>query len=507
MPQYQTVAVPKRWPLVNQFQSRSPTTPLNKDARLVNCYAEYDAEDKDYWIYKRLGIASTAYITEPTSASIVAQGMISEQNLGIFHISGGNAYLNSGATLGAVDSTCQYSFEFYLSTLGSAPHIVMHNTVKGYVYTGTLAAITDSQFTSLATQGLAPGLVSLNGTYYIMSTAGAIQGSNVNDPTVWPATNQIFANNDSDSGVFLAKQLSYIIAFKQWSTQVFYDTGTGSPGSTLAPVQDAQVPFGCLYPYSVSSIDGILLWMTSNKTISPQVIMMENLRSQIISTPAVERILDNITDPIQKQLPAIGLGGVWSWTMKHGGHRFYGISSLNLGLTLVYDIDQKLWLIWQSQANWTVGGASVGPWLPLNLAYTYPSPGGTPTITGYHIAQSPFGGIYVIDGDYEYPNDQGTLFPVDIYTPNFDGGTTRRKHLNALYFTTDMVPGSSLQCRYSDDDFNSWSNFRTIDLNQPKPFLDREGTFENRRAYHFRHQANTTFRIKSGDLQLDFGTL
>ncbi len=129
------------------------------------------------------------------------------------------------------------------------------------------------------------------------------------------------------------------------------------------------------------------------------------------------------------------------------------------------------------------------------------------SFAGFRVAQhSSNGGIYRLDSASTIPTDLGMLYPVDIYTPNLSLGS-RRGQLNALYFTADQVPGSFLQARYSDNDFQRWSNFRTVDLNQQKPALYREGTIQSRRAYHFRHMCNTDFRIKSSGMQLDFGVL
>ncbi len=63
-----SVRAPKKWPMVSRLQTRAPITvplpggttlPITKDAHLINGFAEFDAEDQEYWIYKRLGLAAT----------------------------------------------------------------------------------------------------------------------------------------------------------------------------------------------------------------------------------------------------------------------------------------------------------------------------------------------------------------------------------------------------------------------------------------------------------------
>jgi len=51
MAQAETVAVPKRLPLVIQPVNRSEST--LKDARLVHAYVEREEKSGEYWVFKR----------------------------------------------------------------------------------------------------------------------------------------------------------------------------------------------------------------------------------------------------------------------------------------------------------------------------------------------------------------------------------------------------------------------------------------------------------------------
>ena len=75
-----------------------------------------------------------------------------------------------------------------------------------------------------------------------------------------------------------------------------------------------------------------------------------------------------------------------------------------------------------------------------------------------------------------------------------------------MYLNTDRQPGF-LQIRYSDDDYQTWSNFRQVDLSVKKPQISDEGTFDWRRAYHYRWFEPLPFRASTADLQMDIGTL
>jgi hypothetical protein len=499
--------IPRRFPLVSKTQTRTSVAPFTSDARLINCYAEYDPQDKEFWIYKRMGLGATPAFSAPGAA--LGYGSYTHPGTGlvlyVFNAAG-TATLYWGAvgsgtltSIGTVDATAPYFFE----TVQSAPQtIALANGKSGYtlnVDTLVLTAIASAGFPAIQM----PGWAYVDGTLYVMDQFGNIAGSNINDATTWSALNTIAASSNADVGVALAKQLNYVVAFKSYTTQIFYDAGNPT-GSPLSPVPDAQIPLGCAAPLSVQQIDNSLLWMTSNQVGSPQVAMMDNLTPKIISTPAVDRILDgakyttagaffNRGSHTWVLLPAVGIS---SWVLKHAGHRFYGLNVQNLNLTLVYDMDQELWYIWQD-AN--------GNWWPI----VYMNSGApSASAVGVHYAQhSTNGNVYFVDADYVYTNDFGTVFPVDIYTPNFDGGTNRRKYLKTMYFNGDQTPGSTLLVRFTDDDFQSWSNPRQVDLGLKKPRLTDCGTFIRRRAYHFRHQSNTALRIKTVDIQMDIGTL
>lgn len=506
MSQAHTVALPQAWPIAQNLDIRSPTTILTKDAKIINGYVEKDPLDGKLWVYKRPGMTITTTI--PASNPINTQGCFLSPNGNLIYIHGGVAYF--GGSSFTVDPTDPYSFVAgpQVFTAGYAQYnynLGLHNSAVGYTasYNNThippyilMTQITDANFTSIATgYGFTPGFVSLDGTYYVMDIVGRIWGSNINDMTTWPVLNVISANTTSDLGVGIAKQLNYIVAFKQWGSQVFYDAGN-TTGSPLAPVQDAQIPYGCAHGRSIQNIDDQLIWMATNRNIAPQVVLMKGLATRVVSTPAVERILDGVPPNVNPADTSI-----FSWSFKHGGHKFYGLSVVSLGFTLVFDLSTEVWQIWTGASGgvWPIfqfaGDSQVAQYFtPAAPSHTPPYPGSTSYIVS-------------VDGDYIYPNDNGTLFPVDIYTRAEDFGTPRSKQLSAMYFLADQVNGSTLQSRYSDDDYQTWSNFESIDLSSSKPRLGSQGTFDYRRAYHFRHQANTTFRIKPGYLQMDIGTI
>lgn len=491
------IELPKRFPLYSPLSTRSGDVPLTKDARLINGFVEYDPTDQEYWIYKRPGLAANATLVWPGGAGL---GMYQSPSIaGLFNI-----YTVTGGTLRRGLLTIsnfiipRANEPFLFETVTSDPlTVVMMNPFNQYLIDTASDTVTEITGLIPATAPfnlptLAPGVVYLDGTVYVMDTKGNIFGSNINDALTWNPLNVVAANSSSDQGMALAKQLNYVIAFKQTTAQVFFNNQNPTPGSPLSQVPDSQIPLGCYAPYSVKVIDNSILWVSANETVSPQVVQMDALTPKIVSTPSVERVLERATVDTE-----FGGDGITSWVLKIGGHRFYGMNLINIGITLIYDLDQQAWYIWTNPNGtmWNVVGTSYQGALATGIAPP-------------HVVQTAAGQILNIENATVYPDDVGSLFPVDIYTPNFDGGVDRYKTLNLLHFNADQTPGSIINARFNDNDYaaDKWSNFRNIDLSQERPFIDNEGSFY-RRAYHFRHRCPTALRIKSGDLLLGLGTL
>ena len=471
MPQAQTVQIPKRLPLVIEPANRADSTAY--DAKLVNAYIESGKgeEKNEYWVYQRPGLLAQS---QPSGGSATGRGVF-EWRGDIYSIFANTLYKNGVAVAGTVDTTNGvYRFS---SCLGATPKLQLGNGVKGYNYdtSGGLIAISDPDFPTSFKKGWAY----LDGTTYIIEPSAHILGSDINTPADWDALNDILAQIEPDQAVGLSKQLVYVIAFKQWTTEIFYDAGNAS-GSPLGRVEGAKVNYGCVSEDSPRDLDGVLFWVGSTRTGSPQVLMMDNLKAQIISTPAIERLLEQADYSI-----------VYTWVLKLDGHRFYILTVKNENLTLVYDLDERMW------AQWTDVN---GNYLPIVDSCV--------TTSGAHILQHESNGrLYLASNSYATDNSE--IITVDVITPNFDGGTRRKKTMGRLGIVSDQQAGSELMLRVNDDDYNStkWSGWRTVDLSRKNPYLSDCGTFI-RRVHHFRHQRPVRMpRIMAVDMQIDLGTL
>lgn len=471
MPQAESITLPKRIPLMIEPQNRAAST--DKDSRLVNCFVETQdtGGGKEQWIYSRPGLDEAS---RPPAANATGRGVFNW--LGdIYSIFGNKLYKNGVALAGTVDtSNGVYKFD---SCLGATPKLQIGNGVKGYNYDSGagLVLIVDPDFPPSFVKGWAY----LNGTSYVMTPTAHIQGDDINDPVNWDPLNDILAQIEPDQGKALAKQLVYVIALKQWSTEVFYDAGN-AVGSPLGQVQGAKQNYGCVSSDSVQDIDGALYWVCSSKTAGCQVAAMDQLKLDIISTKPIERLLQDAD-----------WSTTFSWQVSVQGHRFYVVTTKVSNLTIAYDLDEKLWHQW-TDVN--------GNYMPI-VASTYDS-------SSRAILQHESNGrLYYCNATYT--NDDGVKIVSDIITPNFDAGVqSRGKYLPIMRFVADTVSGSELQVRHNDNDYDrdSWSTPRRVDLSQKLPTLENCGSF-NRRAWWLRHESNTRMRIKAVEVQLDLCTL
>ena len=502
--QFDTVAIPKRLQFVAPPGYRFNN--FNIDSQLVNCFAEKDLIDGEYWVEKRPCFG--AQILAPAGSGINPARGLYRFNLGGFNnfvfLVVNNARLSridGGAAVSTLignisGNQTNYAFE----TVRSTPNRFAVLNDSGPAYYTDSTAVVDMTALPNFPANIVRGWAYLDGTLYVMTVNNEIYGSaNLDDPTVWDPLNVIIARNGSDVSVALSKHKEYVMALKESSTEFFYNAGNAT-GSPLSSLRGSKIPYGCANAYTEQTIDEENFWVSRSEGGDYKVIRLTNLRPAVISTPSVDRILRCFNG-------WSGTGNsllVRSFQLKLGGHRFYGVSlPVNIFdyvtgattvtfVTLVYDLDQNLWYRWTSAASdtaWELAGTA-GPDISRRvLMQNYTT-----------------GNIHIVSEDYIQPTDDTTSPTVDIYTPDHDFGTQRTKELSAMFFRGNRVPGATLNIRWSDDDFATWSAFRQASMNEKRPMVTDCGSFF-RRAWNIRHQAPVPFRIKTTDLQLDIGTL
>ena len=475
--------IPTRWPLVTNPQQRRMT--VFQDGRLINCYAELNQQTQEYDVIKRPGLR--AYLTDALGPDFSSNGLfiVPGPSAGVqmlLQAVNGILYEN-GTAQGAISASGRYSW----TALNVIPQYAFFgNSFAYYTYTtGVITPITDSFFITIQTT-LVPGIAYLNGRVYVCTSTNKVySATNLEDPTVWSSVNFINANDTIGWARRLVRHLQYIVVMKQYSSEVFYDAGNPT-GSPLSRVDGVRIPFGCAFAYSVVTINDNLFWISVETPGNfgegaLKVIRMAGLQPEIISTPAVSRFL------------IAHNGQLYGSFVQLGGHRFYMLcpDSKIYGETsyvhMLYDLDSGVWSEYTFNPNYA------------NFTAFESVQGSQSTIL-----EDNRGLLYTLIEDPLSNTDVGNIIPIDIYTPNMDFGIDRIKQLSILYINADQQSSAVLQIRRSDDDYQSWSNYRNIDLSKNKPILIDEGSFY-RRAYNLHYEADTPFRIRSMGMQMDLG--
>lgn len=474
----QAMQIPQRVPLVISPENRDNTT--NKDAKLVNCYVEID-QDRNIHLFRRPGYKKWGIPPATNAAGMGAYWW----NGNVYSIFAGILYKNLAQVATGLDTSGGvYSFN---SIMGSDPKLVMQNGNAAYAYDDT-ALLTGPLHTIDAgyPQYTCKGVSYLDGYTFVLQhffgtsiTPAVIWGSVVNHVdggSDWDPLDFITAQMTPDSGVYLAKQLVYVVCLKEWSTEFFYDAGNAT-GSPLAPAMNLRLSYGCATQDSVQSIADVLFWISNNREASNQVVMVDRAQLSVISTSEIDRLLRDGD-----------LSIVYSWHIKIDGHSFYVVTLKNSNITLAYDINQNRWEQW-TDVN--------GNYVPIVCS--------TRDQQGRTILQHETNGT-LYWGSTDYRDDDGLLIPITIITPRWDAGTSRRKNLSKMNFVADIVPGSLMSVQVSDDDYQTWSQPRIVDLSTNYPNLINCGTFR-RRAWKFQVNHNLPWRLEAAELQFDIGTI
>lgn len=426
----------------------------------------------------------------------------------------------------------------------SSQFLFMKNAEQGFLLDSalTLSEITDVDYPA----STVPGVVWLDGTFYVMDSTARIYGSDLNNPAAWNALNFITAIKEPGSGVALAKSQNYVIAFKEWSTEFFFDAGNAT-GSPLSPVDNGFSLIGCASGESLAEVDGTLFWVSQTKQNGRGVHMMIGLESKDITTPSIQRILNRDT-----------LSSLAAYGLKIGGAVCYVLTLKGTGITVVYNVQSGKWSEWTSLTAGTPqsctitrsgsvatvvsAGHGLADGDPVLIAgandieyngthqvnyidadtfsfHVDHSPAtpatGTITCTGYTSSYFKLTKhVKALGKDILLHESNGHIYipkdlhgkddaPIDfvIRSGKFDGDSMQRKSCSRTEVVGNKVDSEAM-LRWSDDDYQSFSKYRRVDLSAEQSKLNRCGSFR-RRAFELRHVADTTIQLSA--LEIDLG--
>jgi hypothetical protein len=465
-----------RLPLASRITTRDGT--LTKDSKMVNCYLE-QSPDGGVNVVKRPGTTITQQLTAGTAQGVFATGgvpwgIVTDT---IQQLAGGTVsralgtpvtaglrmqctdmnYLVSGPGISAIKST-KALWQFDINSL-----IVTRNV--------------DADYPALTVTGVAY----LDGTYYVMSPAGVIYGSDIENPMSWNALNFIATDRGLGLAVSIHRHLNYVLALCDFGLQFFYDAANAT-GSPLLPMPNSACTVGCATGDSVVSINDMTIFMSKNKQRGRSISCIAGLSVSVLSTPFVDKIL-NLDD----------LANVYAYGVKSDGHSFYVLTLLTSNLTLVCDLTTQEWTLWASGAT----GANA-----FNGAFYVHAEGNSPSnLTQDLLLNRTTGAVYsFLNAAY---TDAESAIAVLVRTPILDRGTIDPKRISRINLIGDTV-ASSVAVTYSRDDYTTFSSSRTIDMSTERKVLARIGRYR-RLSFDISHTAATPLRLKAIEIHAEDG--
>ena len=366
----------------------------------------------------------------------------------------------------------------------TAPSVTIADSGGG---TGT-GATANCLLNAFPTGPLAPGAVFLDSTIYVATKAGRVYGSNLNDPTTWGALNYVSAESEPDNLVGIGKHLNYILGFGEWSIDFFYDAGN-AVGSPLSVAQSYKSEIGCANGDSIVQFEQTIAWIGRSKTVGTAVYIMDGVSPVKVSNPYIERILGNST-----------LADVKAYAFKFNGHMFYVMTLHDLNMTMVYDINEKQWYQW---SLWCLGSTDLGQ-DPTVYSENYFRPSYYTGYNGvYYMLDDDNAKLYTLS-DTQYSDSGAPIFCRSV-TDILDSGTTKRKFYQRVEIVGDKV-SATMKIRHTDDDYQTWSNYRTVDLSKPRAQLYQSGA-ARRRAWEFLITDPVPVRLDAAEVDFEIGEM
>jgi hypothetical protein len=342
----------------------------------------------------------------------------------------------------------RYQFTTYMN----GTHLIIKNQSNLWdLAGGNLTKVTDTNYPTVTV----PGVVSLGGFLHVMTPSGEIHSNQIDDPTTWPSLNFITADYEDDPGIALAKHLNYVVALGQSTTQFFYDNGANQPtGSPLAPYQSANMKIGCANAYTVVNLSGMLYWEATSTSNARSVIRLNGLAVENVSSYNIDRI---IGDEVTTNDYAFELGTA-------DGRSLYVLST-DLNEFLVYDVKYGEWYEWD-------------PFTEIEIAFS------TKFQNRSYKVLSASGKLVTVSTDF-YTDDNIPFF-LQVQTPLDDHGNVFRKFWGRVSLVCDQTnPGdSNIHIFATDDDYQTYTDFGTVDTSTVRPNITRLGS-SRRRAWVF----------------------
>lgn len=457
-------------------------TATTKDARYLNCFVQSITDQisstKRMYTVKRPGFATQS--TPATGEKGYAIFVWTGKDAGTDIISGfgdtNSTIYNGTSSIGTITGRVTGITETIVTT---TPTLTVTSTDStGWYYdtgVGTMTKITDGDFPGNAGEVIVGTFAHIDGFPCILTESGKLFAGDINTVTGWTANSFGSTNAYPDKGVGCVRYKNFIMAFSTESTEFWYNAGLSPFPLARATAQTIKV--GAISADAIGEISDTKFWVGSTPQGGLSVFQYDGSLSRV-SNPEQDATL-----------VLAGAANISLTTIRFFGRSFVLIRAGDS--TLAYCIEEKMWhewngnvVLWKKCAGVSQGGTMV------NYAVT---------------DESTSGKVYLMNNASLVFTDDGASFTARIQTPVIDLGTQKKKFWGSLEVVGDEEASTStVTLQYSDDDYQSYVTWGTLDLSATDRKAYRLGA-SKRRSWVLTHSANTPMRLEALELSVEIG--
>jgi len=478
-----------RYDLVKELMVRSGDY-VNKDEDYLNMILESVRDiqlmDIRRHVMKRAG--STSYVSSVQSSPVRGMYYWTDQNLIMYAVNQSvYAYnVSNGTTTTMSYSSSTNIFSTSSGDVGFTSYLYQNGNVVIIVTDGTTLYQIDNTFTltkctdaNMPVPHL-PQPVFLDGYLNLVQANTAnVYNSNSNNPLLWNAS--WFFTAEQQPGII--KRLcvidNYLAVLTSNSVQYWWDAAnaTGSPYQ-LNPTPIKRINY--IGGFTQQGNEVYFLGQPQDGPIT--LFQLKDFNVQEISIPTISRYLNTavLTTPSNNWVGAMV-------TMQ--GHSFYVVNAD--GLTYVCDIKHNYWTRWafQGNTNFNIGKAIRVTYSGLNT-------------TVFSLAS---GDSTIYRFDTSLYQDNGVNFTASITTSRMEFNTMNNKFMARMTLVGDRsAQNSNMNISWTDDDYQTYSNPISVNLNQALPTVRQLGVFRQR-AFLLSYSDNYPLRLLKLELAINKG--
>ena len=300
------------------------SVPFNSE-RTVNLFPVYDKDGMDVAaLYGTPGLSLFATV----GVGAIRESFKSKKNGRTFFISGNVLYeVDSAGNSSNRGSLNQSAGNLTISENETQLAICDGATVYIFTYSSNVfAEVADPDLPTA-------GTIATIDNYFIVNevNTGKFFISALGDGTSWNALDFASAESSPDKILRVFNAAGELWALGEVTTELF--SNTGASDFPFEKISGGDIDIGILAPYSPQIVGRTTFWVGQDEYGTGQVYSSKGVNPKVISTPAIDILLQAATSPED----------IVTWVYQEKGYTFFVITGGGLTTSLAYCIEVGLW--------------------------------------------------------------------------------------------------------------------------------------------------------------------